>query len=257
MWELYQAQALVLALTFTRIAGLVLTMPVFSSRAVPVRFRLLLAVLLVLLLAPLHWGPQVDWPRGTAELVVIFFREAVVGTTLGLGIAVLLTGMQLAGQLLGQLSGLSLAEVVDPTWNVPLPACARLLDLLAVTVFLLLGGHRQLLSALLQTFQWMPPGRACPASSAMTALEQVLAQSFALGLRAAAPMLAALLVATLVLGFVSRLAAPLNALSLGLGINFTLLLATLSVSLGAMAWLLQDRFEATLELLLETLRGSA
>ena len=60
-----------------------------------------------------------------------------------------------------------------------------------------------------------------------------MTESFALGVRAAAPCLIALLLATFVLGLIGRTMPQLNILVLGFGINAMVTFAVLSASIGA------------------------
>ena len=82
----------------------------------------------------------------------------------------------------------------------------------------------------------------------------LLSQSFVLGIRAAAPTMTALLLATLVLGLVSRTLPQLNVMVLGFGINAIVTVGLLSVSLGAVVWLFQADIEPALDVVAEALR---
>jgi flagellar biosynthesis protein FliR len=52
----------------------------------------------------------------------------------------------------------------------------------------------------------MPPGRGRFSDNLVSAIGEVTTQSFILGIRAAAPVMAALLIATLIVGLISRTA---------------------------------------------------
>jgi flagellar biosynthetic protein FliR len=75
----------------------------------------------------------------------------------------------------------------------------------------------------------------------------MIAGSFSLGIRAAAPAAAALLLATLVLGAISRTLPQLNVMSLGLGLNALVTFAALSLSMGAMIWAFHDEVQGAVE----------
>ena len=45
----------------------------------------------------------------------------MVGLLLGLGISIVIAGLQLAGYMIGQLSGMSLAEVFNPDFEASVP----------------------------------------------------------------------------------------------------------------------------------------
>jgi flagellar biosynthetic protein FliR len=69
----------------------------------------------------------------------------------------------------------------------------------------------------------------------------VLSQSFELGVRAAAPAMVALLLATLILGLAGRTLPQLNVMALGLGLNTVVTLLVLGISLGASVWIFQEQ----------------
>jgi flagellar biosynthetic protein FliR len=123
----------------------------------------------------------------------------------------------------------------------------RWFELVATAVFLAIGGHRQVLAALLDSFAWMPPGHALVADGLFAAFVEILGQSFALAIRAAAPVMTALLLTTLALGIISRTWPQLNAFSLGFSLNALVAVAVLAVSLGGAAWLFREQVDTTVE----------
>ncbi len=126
---------------------------------------------------------------------------------------------------------------------------------MSLGVFVIIDGHRRVMGALLDTFSWLPPGGGGMPESVTETLSTLVAQSFVLGLRAAGPAMAALLVATLVLGLFSRTLPQLNILTLGFGFNSMITLGAIIVSLGAVAWAFQEEIEPVLASLLEAWRG--
>ena len=75
--------------------------------------------------------------------------------------------------------------------------------------------------------------------------------------RVAAPVLAELLLATLVLGLISRVLPALSAFSIGLNMNALVLMAILSLSLGGVAWLFEEQATASVQAVMETLDCSS
>ena len=159
--------------------------------------------------------------------------EVLIGLALGLGTARLIAGAQLAGQLIAQLSGLSLAEVFDPNQGSETPLLAQLLGMFGVAVYLLIGGHRWLIAGLLDSFQALPIGGASLPAAVPHVLVSLVSESFSLGLRIAVPAVLALLLASIVLGLISRTITQLNIMSLGFGLNVVVALVALAMSLGS------------------------
>ncbi len=254
--QFYAHEFLTFTLVLVRISTLVMIAPVFGSSEVPARVRALLAVGLAILIVPMEWGKTTSYPETLVNYFLLVGAEALIGLTLGLGITVLFSGMQVAGQIISQMSGMQLADVFSPGFDTSVPIFSHLLYFVAMAMFVTIGGHRKVMEALLDTFVWLPAGRGDFSQSITEAMTSLLTQSFVLGVRAAAPAMVALLLATLILGVVGRTLPQLNVMVLGFGFNVLATLGTLSVSLGAAAWIFQEQLEPALETLLEALRHS-
>jgi len=248
------AQKVVLiALVLARVSGLVVTAPAYGTAEVPAQVRALLAASLTALLLPGQWQVTPPLPGSLVHWLVLVGSELLVGMALGLGVAILLAGADVAGQVIGQSSGLMAAELFDPTQNESVPLFSRLLFLTTVAMFVLVGGHRLVMAALLDTFRAMPPGSAVWNESLAETFVTLAAQSLALGVRAAAPALAALLLANLVLGLIGRTLPQLNIFLVGFGLNAMLALGVLALSLGAAVWVFQDQVAPAIETLASAL----
>jgi flagellar biosynthesis protein FliR len=207
----------------------------------------LLTLAIALMIAPVvdssSLESQLDEPW---HLLTAACREAVLGLVLGTATVVLLTGLQAGGQWIGQMSGMSLAEAVDPVSGNASTGFGKLFELTGITAFLLTGGHRQVLSVLFDSFQWMPPGRVGFHAGMLTTLQQVVAGSFELALRVSAPVLVALLLSALVMGVVNRLVPQISTLAWGFSLNMIVAMALVFLTLGGVAWIFQHHAEATL-----------
>ena len=161
--ELLTTHLILFTLVLARVGGLVITAPLFAALAVPKNVRAIMAFALALLVAPTQIDLSAAAPATSIEWVLALAVELLLGLALGLGTAILVAGAQLAGQLIAQLSGLSLAEVFDPNLGAEVPLFSQLLGLFTVAVYLLIGGHRWLLAGLLDSFRALPVGGGAPA----------------------------------------------------------------------------------------------
>jgi flagellar biosynthetic protein FliR len=248
MLQPFLDQFLLFTLVLTRVSGLFMTLPVLGSQSIPMQFRAFAAVTIALLITPTFWGTPVPDPGNLVGLLVVMGREAVLGLALGLSVNILFSGMQLAGQVIAQVSGLSLADVYSPSTDSNVPVFAQLLDGTALAVFVIIGGHRQVVDALLGTFREMPPGHAEFAPTIVDALTAILANSFLTGIRASAPVMVSLLLAVLIIGLISRTLPQLNSINLGFSFNTLILLGTLAFSIGSAVWIFQDETKDAIDL---------
>ncbi len=253
--SLYADQFLVFVLVLTRIGALVMTMPVIGSSSVPMQVRALFAVALSLVITPLHWGLSPPQPENLLDFGLVVSREALLGLALGAAIQILLSGIQLAGQVIAQMSGMSLSDVVNPTFDTQVPVFSHLLELLALALFFLIGGDRQVIDALLGSFQWMPPGSTTVPEDLPLAITSIAAHSFDIGVRASAPVMVALLLAILIVALISRTVPQLNALAVGMNFNALIVLAMLAVCIGSAAVVFQHGTEQVTGIIVDAFRG--
>lgn len=244
---------ILLILVLVRTSGILLFAPVFGTNETPPTVRALLALAVSVLIAPVQSLARVPLPTSLVDLALMLVGETMIGLILGLGIMILFSAFQLTGQMIGQLSGMSLGDVYNPSFNDSVPLLSNFLYLTTLAAYMLIGGHRLLMGGLLDTFQAIPPGMAVMPESSEMLLVNLFTGSFELGIRAAAPASVALLLATIVLGLVSRSLPQLNILALGFGFNAIVTFGVLSITVGSACWLLQERLEPTIDMLLETI----
>src|SRR4029078_1935498 len=141
-------------LVLARVGALVMSAPIFGTKSAPMQARIFLAVALSLIVAPLESAaPPADI---TNYLVFAHYmlNETLLGLLLGLGIMILLSGVQLTGQVVSQLGGTAIAEGADPNLEEEAPVYSQMFYFLTLAMFVLLDGHRLMIEALLDTYMW-------------------------------------------------------------------------------------------------------
>jgi flagellar biosynthetic protein FliR len=246
--------------TFTlvlgRVGALIMTAPIFGNRSIPLQGRALIALMISLLVTPLL-AQQSSVDMGNLPVFgKHLLSEVLIGLLFGVGITILLNGIQITGQLISQLGGTAIAEAFDPELEESVSVYSQFFFFLTLTMFVLLDGHRMTMSALLDTFAQLPPGEANLGSDYVAALNTLMSQSFALGIRAAAPAMTALLLATLVLGLIGRTLPQINILAVGFGVNSLLSLGCLFTSIGVIAWAFPQQIGTALDILSDALVSS-
>ena len=244
---------MIFTLVLARISGMIVIAPLFGTLTMPRHVRVFLAVTMTLLVTPAYLNASLPPVGSIGRYAHLLANEVAVGLLLGLGVTIMFSGIQVAGQIVSQMSGLSLADVFDPSFDESVSVFTTLFHYLTVTVFVAIGGHRLMVEALLETFAWAPPGHATLGDTYVDALTGLMTQSFMLGIHAAAPLLIALFLSTIVLGLVSRTLPQINIIAVGFGLNSLLTLAMTLVSLGAVAWTFQEPTIDALHTLTEAL----
>lgn len=253
--ETYLASRFILfTLVLARLGGMIVIAPIFGTLAMPRQVRAFLAVAMALVVTPVYLHTSLPPVTDLAAYLRLMANEVAVGLLLGLGVTLMFSGIQVAGQIVSQMSGLSLADVFDPSFDESVSMFTQLFHFLTVAVFVAIGGHRLMVDAVLETFAWAPPGHAALGDTYVDALTGLMTQSFALGIHAAAPLLVALFLSTIVLGLIGRTLPQINIIAVGFSVNSFLTLAVTMLSLGAVAWTFQEPTIDALRTLQDALR---
>ena len=233
-------------LVLARVGGLIVFAPLFSSSAIPLRLRLALAVIVALALYGLLGG-TINPPDNLGHLVTALLGELLVGLIIGFGAALIFVGVRLAGLLIGQQIGISLADVFDPSIEGQSSILGRLFFMLTLVLFLLLGGHRAVIGALLGSFGSIQPGTFSLGSLPWAGLTSLLSDAYLLAIRFAAPALVAVFLATVSLSFIARAIPQFNMISVGFSVQISTATLVLIISLGSMCLAFQTSLGRALE----------
>lgn len=227
-------------LVLARVVGLCWTAPGLSTPGLGGRARLILAILLTALVAPVVVR-DASTPVDRATLALALPLELALGAALGWVASLVIAGARQAGEVVGAQAGLSPAALFDPEAGDGLTPLGHLYGLMALGVFLALEGPAQLVGSLAESFQAIPPGLGGSGLSADWAFAAV-GRALGLALRLAAPPALALTLAGLALGLLGRAAPSLQLVSLSLPVRTVLGLilaglglVTLAVTVGE-AW---------------------
>jgi len=219
-----------LALVTCRLIGIALVLPISPSPAMPAKLRLA-AALVVALGVVGRIEPLVSLPDGLAGVALAVAGELLIGAGIGYAARVLLSGVALGAMHVAQQMGLALGESLNPLGSEAGGPVRSLFGLLAVATFLLIGGHRDLIAAVMDTFRAVAPAGRVAVDSLPQAAAGLLAVSFALALNVAAAVLVTMLVATAAMGMLQRTLPQCNLLTVYLPVRTLLAMIALAGSL--------------------------
>lgn len=234
---------LTLLLATCRVAGVAMIAPPMSADAVPIRLRLMFALTLGVAVVGRVRSP-VAVPANGVALAGILGVELLLGLTIGLAARLLLSGVQLGATHIAQQIGIGLGDALNPGELDASGPVRRLFTVLAITIFICVGGAESLLGATLRTFDVVPLGGAVQAAGLLTTTVKLLAGSFLLALKVAGPVLAAMLLTAVVFGAAQRTLPSCNLLSVGLPVRAMLGMLVLAAGVALLPGLIEQAFHA-------------
>ena len=129
------------------------------------------------------------WTSVTAPAIL---TELIIGVTLGLAAGIFISAAESAGDMLAVQMGLSGANVLDPMSRTHMPVLGQFLGLFATSMILALGGHVVVLHTLGASLEALPMGRPLDIDFGLFEVVRLGSMLLWLGLRFAAPVIAAI-----------------------------------------------------------------
>ncbi|HOP17967.1 MAG: flagellar biosynthetic protein FliR [Gammaproteobacteria bacterium] len=201
-----------------RIGAMMMAAPIFSIRQIPVRFRMLLAVLITFVVQPvLPASPVVYVFSSDAFLIAV--QQLGIGAALGFMMQMVFNALIFGGQVMAYSMGLGFATMMDPANGVQVPVVAQFWLILAMLAFLMMNGHLVLISAIVDTFTVLPVATDGISRAGLWELLSWASRMFAAGLLMAMPVIISLLLINVGMGVVSRAAPQLNIFAIGFPIT--------------------------------------
>ncbi len=228
---------------FVRVAMVFSVAPMFSGRLVPVRIRLVLALLITWLLLPvIPPAPAVE-PFSAAGILIIV-QQLLIGLLLGFTLQMVFGAMVVGGQMLAMSMGLGFASMVDPQNGVQSTVVGQYYVSLAALLFFALNGHLALISVLADSFHTLPLDGSGVGRGGLWAVLGFAGRMFAGGVLVALPAVAALLLANITFGVITRAAPQLNIFGVGfpliMTLGFVVMMFSLPVFLPQFSGLMTD-----------------
>jgi len=217
-------------LIFARLAGLMLTAPVFGDNNIPVQVKTFFVLILSLLFYPVVTEPHLGGNPDPLQMLVLTLGELGVGLLLGFSARLLFVGIGLGGEIAGFQMGLGIANVVDPATGQQTPVLSQLQVTLAMLLFVVLDGHLLLIRAVAESYELVGPGAISLSQQAYEYYVNLTGNLFLIGLQIGAPLIVALLAANFAIGLIARSVPQVNIFVVGF--PFTIALGLLFLVLG-------------------------
>lgn len=216
-------QLLVFTLVFLRISALLIMIPVIGERAVPLRVKGGLAILISLLIAP---AISVDMNSFRSEgeifaLAIAMIGEIMIGVVIGLTTKIIFAGIQFAGEMIGIQIGFSIVNVIDPVSSSQVSVIAEFQYLIALLIYLAIDAHHTLIFAIVDSYRIITPFSYHFSGSLMEHILILSKELFVLAIKISAPIMAVLLFTNVALGVVARTVPQINVFIVGFPVQIT------------------------------------
>lgn len=222
-------------LVLARLTPLFLMAPLLSSKFLPAQVRGLAAVVLAAAISPVVLGNE-HLPTDLIGLGGLIVKELMVGLAFALAVSAVTHALTIAGTILDTVAGFSFGAVLDPINGNNAAILSQLYGVVAVMIFVTVGGDDLMLSGLVKTYDAVPLTAAPALGPLVSGTIAALSAMFLAALQVAAPVLLALVVTDAGFGVVSKVVPQLNIFAVGfpakLLVTFGIIIASLPFTVG-------------------------
>ncbi len=228
-------------LAFVRFVGFFVQAPIWGSHHFDKKVLIALGATMSLIVFPNLPVPDTI-VFDVFPYFLMIFTQFVTGLMIGFASFMVMAIAQFGGELLDTQMGLSVAASFDPASGGSTNMMRRLMFYLAMILYLIFDGHHYLIQAMFRSFDVIPVTGVHISSGLITHLIQLTGTIFELGIKIAAPSLAALFLTQIALGLLARVAPQMNVFMLSFPLNIAVGLTLLSSSLWILFMTYQNMF---------------
>jgi flagellar biosynthetic protein FliR len=174
---------------------------------------------------------------------VLLTNEVLIGILIGLVVQMIFAAVSFGGAVIGYQMGFAAANIFDPQTTQQLSLMSQFANILVFLIFLALDIHHFFFRAIIESFALLPPGPLDFSHGALENLMHQASQMFVLGVKFSAPILALLLLSTLVLGIFARVFPQLNVFMLSFPLNIGITFVVIGLTLPTIFITLRREFD--------------
>ncbi len=203
-------------LIVARVAGMFAAAPIYSTRGVPRRVRLglalctAMAMIMMIPYEPLNYTTII-------EFSVLLVKEVVLGLSVGLASSLCLTIINLAGMFIDREIGLTMVMAFDPSTNSQATISADFYTYMVILIMLCTNMHHFIIRAICDSFTLIPVGGVDINTVVYKDIVILfLTEFFVLAFRISLPIFISIMLVNIVLGVLAKTSPQMNMFSVGI-----------------------------------------
>jgi len=252
-WSLSQFMRLLIIMT--RVGPLLFLMPILGSKSLPAQVKILLTLMTSLVLLPMVPVSAEQLPATTIGFLVLALCEIAFSGILSLFVRFLFAAVEIAGQMVGIQMGMGMAGAIDPQFGSQGAPVGVFWNVVAVLIFLAVDGHHFFFRTLVESYQWVAPGKLVVSQATFDGMMQGATHMFVLAVQIMAPTSAALFFSHVAMGIIAKTVPQIPILIVGMPLNIAVGLIFVGLSLSYFLPLMTSNYEMLGRLLPHLAKG--
>jgi flagellar biosynthetic protein FliR len=230
-------------LVFVRMTGLFVVAPIFGRRNMPAYFKIGFSFFTALILVNTTAIQSVQYDNNLLSYALLAAKEFLVGLSMGFIAYIAYNAIYIAGEIIDMQVGFGIVNVMDPMSNIQVPVTANVYFIISMLIFLLINGHQMLIKALFDSFTSLPLGMAQFNAELTENYVSLFSSVFATGFKIAAPIVATILIADIVLGTISKMVPQMNIFVIGMPLKIIVGVLVLVITIPMFVTVMESVFK--------------
>ncbi len=238
------AELFVTVMVFCRLGAAFITLPSIGETFLSPRARLAFAVFLSIVSAPIIAPLIPDLPNDIPTLFKIILGEILIGAFIGGAARIMMGALAVAGTVIAFLTGLSSALLFNPLLADQGALHSVFLTLLGLLLIFATDMHHLLIRMTLESYTVFEAGEFPMVGDMADVIARITADSFALGVQMAAPIIVVAVMFYVLLGLLARLMPQMQVFFIAMPLQILIGTFVLMITLGGMMlWFIRQYAE--------------
>ncbi|NPA64584.1 MAG: flagellar biosynthetic protein FliR [Epsilonproteobacteria bacterium] len=233
------ADAVALALLFSRIIALMMAFPFFNTNMIPLNVKILLVVSFSFFILRLT-GVEVDMARFSWPLfVMLLLKEFLLGFILGILTNIFIAAFGFAAEIVSYFMGFTVVNNFDPTFG-QVSVLSHFFIMLFYLLFFVTGAYQFFISSIVLSLEYVPLFSLSFHQGIWAYIVELSGYIFVLAFKLSFPFALILYVVNLALALVNRLIPQINVFIVGLPMQIFIGLAALGFGAAVIVYMGAD-----------------
>ena len=207
-----------------RVFVMMMTGPIFGHPALSMRMRLMASVMIAWAAGPVAVGSLAGPEWDVLALSSAVIVEVMIGLAVGIGSGIVFAGILQLGEFVAVQGGLGAARSIDPTSGAASVAIGMAFNTFAMMIFLVIGGHHELIRGMVTSFKVLPIGGGLPDVAMLYRVATLASVIWEMAFQLAAPISISIFVQNMATGVLARAMPQLNLLLVNLPLHVGIML---------------------------------
>jgi flagellar biosynthetic protein FliR len=218
--EFFEGRILAFVIVLTRVSAFMMSAPLFSWVAIPIRIKVAVAFLTSIFFAMIT--PAAGSVNSIIQVFLLLANEVVYGIALGLITTLLYSAVKISGRIAERQMGMAMAEAMDPFTGDRAQPIGMTMEILFMMLLLSVNGHHFFLRTIATSFEVFEPGTTPELTVLVKGIISSGSLMLTMGLKLAVPTIGVFMALTVVLGILARIAPEMNILFLSFPVRIGL-----------------------------------